>query len=297
MGNKIGVRVTSVRIRTWTLTLSILITLVFYFLVNVGIKQFDPIAFFFLCCIQITIYYTYFPDGELFGKKDDGYISNETSYNEKATKINQDGQIKRLQQFCEYEYQERRKRYIANECGLIGISLEELEIFKEMTEKEIKSLRKYTVDMGDGKARIINFTSHRRKKLYNLIYKDLPVQKNNPETIMSAVENDGTHSIQDGSIKYRIGMYIKKFFQATVIGGIFAYIGYTTKDGITIAEITQILMYLSNILINAITAFSAGETCSKVYKSRFYVELINFIDNFNEWNKTSPQEPILTVKE
>ena len=34
--------------------------------------------------------------------------------------------------------------------------------------------------------------------------------------------------------------------------------------------------------------------CSKIYKSRFYLELVNFIDGFNEWEiKTFVKEDVL----
>ena len=119
-----------------------------------------------------------------------------------------------------------------------------------------------------------------------MIFKELPVEPNHPETIMSAVENNGTKAVKDGSVAYKTHSYIRKALQAVVIGGIFAYIGYTVRDGIGIAEIAQIFMYLTSLFSTAVMSFSSGETCSKVYKSHFYVDLVNFIDGFNEWNGT-----------
>ena len=127
---------------------------------------------------------------------------------------------------------------------------------------------------------------NKKKKLYNLIFKQLPVEPNHPETIMSAIENNGTKAVKDGSVAYKTHSYIRKILQAVVIGGIFAYIGYTVRDGIGIAEIVQIFMYLTSLFSAAVMSFSSGETCSKVYKSHFYVDLVNFIDGFNEWNGT-----------
>ena len=101
---------------------------------------------------------------------------------------------------------------------------------------------------------------------------------------MSAVENNGNQAIKDGSIAYKARSYVRKFLQAVVIGGVFAYIGYTMRDGVGIPQIMQTLMYLTALFSTAVIAFSSGETCSKVYKSRFYIQLVNFIDSFNEWD-------------
>jgi hypothetical protein len=47
-------------------------------------------------------------------------------------------------------------------------------------------------------------------------------------------------------------------------------------------------MYLTAFFSTAVLGFSSGENCSKIYKSRFYVDLVNFIDGFNEWDNSTP---------
>ena len=100
---------------------------------------------------------------------------------------------------------------------------------------------------------------------------------------MSAIENDGHKAIKDTSISYKVKSYLGKVLKAVCFGAVLAYIGFTARDGIGVAEIARICVYLSTIIINAVVAYSAGETCTKVYKSRFYIDLSNFIDGFNEW--------------
>ena len=288
-------RASTIRLRTWTLTLAITVTLVFYFLVQVSTKQIiNPVDFVFLCIVQIITHCLYFPDGDLYGQKNQSFIDNKTAYNDKASEINQHRRIGKLREYCKVEYEERKQRYILNECGAIDITIDELNILKQLGEKEIKHLKKYEfkymVTTEDGsqeeQSKLIFFSKVKRKKLYDLIFKELPVEPNHPETIMSAVENNGTKAVKDGSVAYKTHSYIRKILQAVVIGGIFAYIGYTVRDGIGIAEIVQILMYLTSLFSTAVMSFSSGETCSKVYKSHFYVDLVNFIDGFNEWNGT-----------
>lgn len=288
-------RANTIRLRTWTLTLAIIVTLVFYFLVQVSTKQaINPVDFVFLCIVQIITHCLYFPDGDLYGQKNQSFIDNKTAYNDKASEINQCGRIAKLREYCKVEYEERKQRYILNECGAIDITIDELNILKQLGEKEIKHLKKYefkymvTKENGsqEEQSKLIFFSKVKRKKLYNLIFKELPVEPNYPETIMSAIENNGTKAVKDSSVTYKAHSYIRKTLQAIVFGGIFAYIGYTVRDGIGIAEIVQILMYVTALFSTAVMSFSSGETYSKIYKSHFYVDLINFIDGFNEWNGT-----------
>jgi len=290
-------RLATIRLRTWTLTLAIIIALVFYILVTVVTKQaISWVDFVLLCTVQILCHSLYFPDGDLFGQKDEAYISNKDSYNEKASSINQNREIAKLREYCKVEFEERKQTYILNECGIIGITLEELNILKQKPEKEIKKLKSFeTTEIVDGekKTKIIVFSKFKRKKLQNLIFKPLPVEENHPETIMSAIETNGNKAIKDGSIAYKTHSYIRKIMQAVIVGGIFAYIGYTLRDGIGFAEIVQLVMYLTTLFTTAVISFSSGENCSRIYKSRFYLELSNFIDGFNEWNST-PHTIIVT---
>lgn len=287
-------RVETIRLRTWTLTLAILISLALYLLVNVTTKQsINWIDFVLLCTMQIIVHSLYFPDGDLFGQKDTAFINNKSAYNEKASEINEKKEIANLRKYCNYEFEERKQRYIQNQCGLIGITLEELELLKQHDEKyilELQSFETKEIVNGEEKSRLIFFSKHKRKILYNLIFKPLPVEKNYPETIMSAVENNGNKAIKDGSISYKAQSYIRKILTAVVVGGIFAYIGYTLRDGFGFAQVVQICMYITTLFTTAVMAFTSGETCSKVHKSHFYLDLANFIDGFNEWNSKTNKE-------
>lgn len=281
-------RFETIRLRTWTLTLAILISLALYIVVNVSTRQsINWVDFILLCTMQIIVHGLYFPDGDIFGQKDTAFMSNKEAYNKKANEINEKKEIANLRKYCNFEFEERKQRYIQNQCGLIGITIEELELLKQHDEKYILELQSFETKEfvnGEEKSRLIFFSKRKRKILYNLIFKPLPIEKNYPETIMSAVENNGNKAIRDGSISYKIHSYIRKILTAFVVGGIFAYIGYTLRDGFGFAQVVQICMYITTLFTTAVMAFSSGETCSKVHKSHFYLDLANFIDGFNEWN-------------
>ena len=285
-------RASALRIRTYVMTISILITLVFYLFVNVTTKQaISWIDFVLLCVVQILIYSTYFPDGELFGARDTTFQQNKSAYNEKAVAVNEEHKIALLRDFCKVDFERRIKTYIENECGALGITLEELDQLRALDPDVVKKLKEFTFkyptenpDKPDEK--LVKFTRHKRKRIYNLLFKPIPVEENHAETIMSAIENNGQNAIKDTSVSFKTRSYIMKVIKAVIIGGLFAYIGYTLRDGIGIPEIVNICMYLTTIIANAVMAYTTGETCTKVYKNRFYVELANFIDEFREWERT-----------
>lgn len=290
--NGIKQRASTLRIRTYVMTISILVCLVFWLFVNITTKEaISWVDFVLLTVVQVLIYSSYFPDGELFGTTDSVYINNRSAYNEKASSINSNHQIGLLRDYCKVDFERRIQIYIENECGVLGITLEELEQLKSLDEKEIKKLKtftfKYEIGKDEFEEKVVKFSRHKRKRLYNLIFKPLPIEENHAETIMSAVENDGHKSIKDTSVTFKVRSYLGKVIKAVTIGAVLAYIGFTARDGIGVAEIARICVYLATIISNAVVAYSAGETCTKVYKSRFYVDLANFIDGFNEWVLTT----------
>lgn len=289
--NAIGHKALSLRTRTWTLTLALAIALILYFAVQVVAKDsINWIDFLFLLAIIMLSHSIYFPDGELFGQTGEVFTSNRTAYNDKASRINRLMIIGKLRKYCEIEFEERKEKYIANECGALGITLPELELLKQKTKKEIKALEVWEVfDQKQENSKLIIFSKHNKKRLLKLLFKPMPVEKNNAETILSAVDNDMNKAIKDGSVVYKKKSFVRKFLMAGLIGGLLAYIGYTFRDGFGFEQIVQIFIYLTSMFSTSVLAFNSGETCSKVHKNLFYVELSNYIDGFFEWAGVQPE--------
>ena len=276
-----GARVKAVRLRTWLVTAVIVVTLTLLLFVNFGWSEFSLVDFVCLSIIQIMAHVSYFPDGESFGTTDPLFIKNKEAYNSKANAINENRETAKLREYCDYEYEERKRRYIQNECGAIGITYDDYMLLKLKSREEIRVIKSFEQD-----GKIVFFTPPRRKRLYRLLFKKLPIERNNVETIMSAIENDGFSALHDGSTKYKLVNYILKLLKVTLWGGFLAFIGYSAKDGITIETVVRMTTYLSSLLITSVTSFSAGEIGQRIYKRHFYVDLCNYIDGFNEWLDT-----------
>lgn len=274
-------RLSIIRTRTWTLTALLLVTLVFYLIADVVLKSsIDFLDFLFTASLQIITHFIYFPDGEVYGALDKAFLENRKLYNEKATKINTDGKFESLREYCKHDFEERKKRYIENECALIGITIEELESFKDFNEKQISKLEAY-----EFKDKKVVFNRNKRDRLYNLIFKELPVEYNYPETIMSAVENDGRKAIRDGSVRFKKASNTKRILVSVFVGILLGYIGYSLTSGFGFANVVSIFVNIATIFTSAVMSFTGGEKSNKVYKNLFFIELINFLDGFEEYDK------------
>lgn len=285
---KAGARIKVVRLRAWLILAIQVIALALLLFVAIGWKEFSLIDFILLAVVQSVTHVSYFPEGENYGTQDPLFMKNKESYNQKANAINENRETGLLREYCEVEYEERKKRYIQNELGAIGITVAEYEYLKSKSKAEVKKMK--SVEIG---GRITFLTKHRKKRLIKLLFSKIPVSRNNVETVMSAVENSGFGALHDGSVRYKAANYTMKFLKVTVWGGFLAFIGYSARDGITIETVVRMVMYLSSMIITAVTSFGAGEVGQKVHKRQFYVDLCNFIDGFNEWKTLD--KPVSTV--
>ena len=281
----------TIRVRTWTLSVAIIGAIILYFLVQVGFdSEVNLVDLLFLSTIQVVVHFLYFPDGDLFGQKAPVYLSNKNTYNDKATELTENGRVGKLREYCVVEYNRRRQVYIATVCGHIGIEVKDYERLMQLPQEEVKHLKSV-----ETAGKTIYLTKKRRKWLYDLIFEPLPVETNDPETILSATEERFGAAVNDESVHYRKNQNVKRVIQSFVVGTALAYIGYTSRDGITLAVIVKTVVNLVSVFTTAVMSFSRGETCSSVYRNRFYVKLSNFIDGFNEWRKQ--EEKIKTQTE
>ena len=273
-------RVLSVRIRTTILTITMIVCIVFYCLMQwVFTGKIDLITLCIVGALQILTHYAYFDEGSVFGEKDKIFCANKLAYNLKATKINENHQFGDLREYCKYEFEERKQRYLLAEFAKIGISQEEFNELKQKSQQEIKKLKSHEWD-----GKIIYFTKSRKKMLYNLIFNPLPVKENEPEFIMSAINMNLTDKIKDGSVSYATVQHIRKILKATILAVFFSYVGFTFKN-FSYTNLIEMIFYLGAVFTTAIISYSYGERCTKVYKNILYIKLGNFIDEFNEWEQ------------
>ena len=280
IGEGLRERAKSLRSRTIFVSLSLTVLIVFYCLLQWVITgEINVISLIIVGAIQLISHFTYYDDGILFGQRDKKYEEAAEAYNNKADEINENHKFSALEKYCDYEFEERKQRYIRTQLGYIGIEEDAFLELKQKSQKDIKTLKSYTHD-----GRIMFFTRKRKKLLYNLIFKPIPVEKNEPETIMSAVSLDKTRALKNDFESYTHKIHTMRVLGSTVVSTFFALIGIYLKS-FSLESIFEMAIYMSSMIITSVFSYSAGEKGVKIYKKKFYIELAQFIDNFNEWER------------
>lgn len=277
----VGDRFSALRLRTYAFTAMLVLMVAIYFVITTSLKtEINVVDLVFIITIQVLTNAIYFPDGKLFGTKDKTYIANKESYNLKASKINELKKFTDLRAYCKFDLERRKEQYIQEECYAMGIDEKILVELKKKTEQEIQKMEYF-----DYNGQYIAFPKRKRKRLYRLLFGEIPVKENNPETIMSAYEKQSKDNIRDGSVPYDKKMNWGNIIKFVLVGVFIAYLGVKFHDGITWESVFKTMLCLFTIVSTAVTSFTSGEKSSKVYKNAFYVQLINFIDEFFEWDE------------
>lgn len=280
MENKKGL---IIRLRTITLTILVVGVLALYLLVKAYFKdEISWIDFIVLTLITIIMHCAYYPDGELNGQRDERYTTNHKAYNDKAELINKKRQIFHLTEYCKVDFKNRKRDYVETKCGYLEITPEILNrIRNRYSYKEIKKADYIFINEEETER---YFLSHyKRKTLKGLLFEELPVGYNSPETILSAKETSSSKAIQDDSKRFKYISYASRIMTALIIGLIFAYVGFSAKDGFGLADACKLMIYLTSMVATAVFSYSSGEKAMKILKADFYIALCNFIEKFFVW--------------
>lgn len=284
--NGVKDRAISLRLRTLILTGMILLMLILYCIVQIVLNQrINVVDMILIGIIQILAFSAYYPEGQNFGTGNVTFIKNKKAYNKKANYVNNHQLQEKLGEYCQYEYQKRKNEWFENQCGILGISVEELDKIKQSyNENEIKKLESIKTVRND-KEVTVHFGRKHRRRLHSLIFNPCPVEKNEADAILSACEIQREKRIIDGSVS-NTSTNIKVFvLRAAMMMVFIGYLGYALRDGFSFANIMQFGMFFGTMIGTAVTAYTQGETNIKTFKNRYYVELDNFLSGFFEWGK------------
>lgn len=272
-------RVKIIRLRTWTLTLTITALLILYIFVTIGVNsKLQWIDFAITASIQIITHFAYFADGERYGETDALYISARRNYNTNASYVMTESSVEKLRDYCEVDYENRKSDYIKDTCSKLGILVSELEEISKMPAREIRRLKKW-----ESNGTTIYFDMAKRRTLKKLVFGKNPVEKNHTSTVLSAIDRDYVEAIKDGSKKYRSGRHIYRLLRSVVVGGVFAYIGFCMRDGLSFEAVVKSAAFMGSMICSAISSYIAGERASREYRKQFYLELSLFLASFFSW--------------
>ena len=279
-GTKIKYKNTIIRIPTILFSILMVGTLAVYFLVNVNFgSTLDVANFILLGTMEVATFYLYYPDGQLKGQNSERYINNKSVYNAKASKVNAKRQVKNLQAYCVVEYKERIKEHIETELGYCDLDYNDyLYLKSHISESELKKAKELEIE-----GRMVYLDKNKKARLTRLLFRKMPVSANNSRTILSAVETNSQSAIRDKSKKDKALSQFRMVLKVASIAFFSGYMLITSRDGITLTMIAQLVLDLFAIFLVAITSYIQGENNQKQYKANFYMDLSIFLDNFYEW--------------
>jgi len=307
-------RAGGVRFRAWSLSLIIVVALIFYLLVNVVFNQtINIVDIVIITLLQFAAMTIWFPEGVRWGERNKIFQANRKAYNRRATIVALHQKTSKLREFCVIDFEERKQKFIEKTLGRIGIDVAEFELLRRMEKhhfeikrrtlwqvlKGIPKPKAEAVEIAKGQTILLNDVQ--KAVLYRLIFKEIKIEKNNPDTIMSGLEIDEAHAIKNAEATYKRKVFVLRIIQSFVIGIVLAYIGYTLRDGIGLVEIVRIISYVLALLFAIVLAFTQGEESIKTHKNSFMLQLVNFLDRFFEYaelaavNDAPPVEKKITV--
>lgn len=294
-------RAVGVRLRAWSLSLMFATALIFYLLMTVTFKdKINPVDIVIMFAIQWLVSVIWFPEGILHGEKDGAYKANRGAYNKRATFIATEQKTGKLREFCKIDFAERKQRYIEKMLGRISIEVAEFEILRQMP-KEVFAVKKRTlwelmtrktvvdnaeISLGEDKKILLNDTQ--KRVLTKLIFEEINIEPNNPDTIMCAMAIDEQYAIRNEELIYKRKVKTLRLLQSSVGALILAYIGYQFKDGLSFEVVARAFIYLTTFFMTIVMSFVQGEESIKTHKNQFLLKLINFIDRFFEYAEIKP---------
>lgn len=278
--NRVRVHNTILRVPTILFTFLMVATLVIYFLVSVSFgSTLDVPNFVILATMEVVTYYLYFPDGQLKGQTSERFINNKSSYNAKASKVNQKRQIKNLQEYCIVEYRDRIKEYVETQMGYCDLDYADYLFLKDtLSYERFKKSKELNVN-----EKMIYLDKSKKKRLKKVLYSKLPIDANNSRTILSAVETNSQSAIHDSSKKDKAFSQVRMALKVLSIAFFSGYMLVTAKDGFNLTTVAMFVLDLFAIMVVAITSYMQGEINQKTHKANFYMDLAIFLDNFYEW--------------
>ena len=285
-------RARGVRFRALLLAAMFAMSLIFYLFLNVALNErINVIDIAIMFVIQWVVSTVWFPEGVEFGKRDKAFVKNREAYNAKANRIITLQKTGQLREFCKVDFEERKRLYIEKMLSIADVTLSEYEILKTKPIEEFQKKGLF-IDLGNGREILLN--AKQKRILKKLIFKDLGIEKNNPDTIMSGVEIKEQCAIRNAESVYKKRVFVIRLVQSTIGAIILAYIGYQLREGLDFAVFVRAFIYFTTFIATIVVSFVQGEESIKTHKNTFLMQLTNFIDRFFEYAEVAALTPVRT---
>lgn len=288
----------TVSLSAWLSTSIVTIGIVAMVLLGVESKDSLDLVFFVLMLVsQGIITTTWLPEGKQFGETKPLFMQTRSAYNGKVNDVISRQISMELKDYCDYDFEVRKKHYKMRMLARAALDFNDLDKVAEMQEnefydkflfwKKFKAWDKKKVGEDE-----ISLNKLQVRVLYTLIFKPLPIQANNVETIIGGATVSEVNPVKDTTSKYINKWLGGKFGILIVMSLITAYLGLRLAQGITLQAILQAIMLIMAVVTSLTSSFLTGERAITIHKRSYYVDASNFIDRFFEWHNKKVKKEI-----
>lgn len=251
-------------------TIIMIVTLTFVVFVNMDINIVTSKHFWtttligtFLTILAIIFW---LPSGKEYGAKDKTYISNKQAFDDKANAISKNQQFGKLDKFCTYKNEKRRYEKIVKMLNKVVLDIDTLSRYKDVESVNADE----------------KLNKKQKKMLVHLLTKQVEVRELTSFQITTGIDDAKDENYHNSENLHQTLFMIRKIVFGIATSVFLASIIISAKK-VGIAEITQLCLWLTSIIMNIFFSFLKGIKLIRVDRNRYYIKMANLLSEFDEW--------------
>lgn len=254
----------------WMFTALIVVALVVYLFVSISFREKLDKDFWTSLCVNlglmILLTSIWFPNGKLKAKScNQQYISARQNYSMLMDKISGDKKLANIDKFCEYATEQNRLAKIKQKLIKMNV---DFQIYQACLHDHNLAFSQK------------NLTDKQKQRLFNLLTNGVKVKKINPSVVKTGfANNQKPYDVRSDETTYDTFMLISKLLTSTV-GAIFLAYLIFGDGGFAVGKLAQLLTYIILMAFNIITSYNAGYNSIASHRTRFYLKLKVFLEEF-----------------
>lgn len=228
--------------------------------------------------LSFLIYIIWLPPAKAKATEVPKFKNLKAAYDKNANMIISSQKFKELKSFCDLKNSERKKQIYMERLASVALNYEDyVNLYKILNRNEIKSL---------------NLTKKQKRLLIKLNEHGVGYIDIKPENIVSANSHVKLKKLKNTENLTQTLFMIAKVITSLAIATFLASIFVTGKDGVGIAEVTQLFLWATTMGMNIFSATSFGRKLVLTNRFNYYYELYLLCEEFNSYcnYKTENQE-------
>lgn len=219
--------------------------------------------------LSFLIYIIWLPPAKAKATEVPKFKNLKAAYDNDANLIISSQKFKELKSFCEEKNKERKKQLYMTKLAAVALDYNDyLKNYQNKSRGEILST---------------NLTKKQKQLLIKLNEHGVNYVDIQPENIVSANSHVKLKKLKNteniAQVLFMIGKIITSLAIATFLASIFV----TGKDGVGIAEVTQLFLWATTMGMNIFSATSFGRKLVLTNRFNYYYELYLLCEEFNSY--------------